>query len=391
VSGITVVSGQGATEERLAALFGREHAVRTVWSQGWSDPADAADEACAASPLCVVLGPDLDDADLRDILTAIDRRHPSVGVVVLHPGPNAEATVELLRLGARDVLPVDASSESVQASLVRVLDLAAQRRASVGAEAPGDRRRVIAVLGPKGGSGKTTVATNLAVGMAKAMPNRVLLLDFDIQFGDVCSALGMVPQHSLADIDERDVLNRTQLKMVLTQHETSLFVLPPPESLARSDDIDRDAVKLMLGALTEEFPVVVIDTSAGIDEYALIALEFATDLVFVSTTDVPSIRAIARQVEAFDALNLTAPRRFFVLNRSDARVGLARNDIEAMVGLPATYLIPSSRAVPISTNQGKTLVEVGGRDPATKAVHALVEGFLPERHDGSRRRLRRSR
>jgi pilus assembly protein CpaE len=390
VSGITVVSPQAVTEERLAHLFGHDHAVRTVWSHGWADPADAADEACAANPLCVVIADDVSETDGRDLVAAIDRRHPNTGVVVLHPRPSAEDTVDLLRLGARDVVSADASTETLHACVARVLDVAAERRASAGGAEPAARRRIIAVVGPKGGSGKTTISTNLAVGLALAMPNRVLLLDFDVQFGDVCSALGVVPQHSLADLDGRDVLNRTQMKMVLTQHESGLFVLPPPESLARSHDIDRDAVKLTLGALTEEFPIVLIDTAAGIDDYALIALEFATDLIFVSTTDVPSIRAVARQVEALDALSLTAPRRHFLLNRSDARVGLARHDIEAMVGLPATYLVPSSRNVPISTNQGKTLVESGGRDPATKAIHALVDGFLPER-DSSRRLFRRSR
>lgn len=396
MSGVTVVSQDGELEAKVASLFGRHHALRRTWSDGWSDPTIAGEEICAANPLAVVLGPELDEGQVEDLVAVIDRDHPQVGVVVMRSAPEAARTVELLRLGARDVIDATATDDELRASLGRVLDVVAQRQASSGGGQVQreDRRRIIAVMGPKGGSGKTTMATNLAVGLARAMPNRVVLLDLDVQFGDVAGALGLVPEHSLADVAACDGLNRTQLKVFLAQHDSTLSVLSPPDSLALSDDITVDALKRTLGVLSEEYPVVVIDTAAGIDEFALVALEFATDLLFVSTTDVPSIRAVSRQVEALDALKATAQRRHFVLNRADARVGLSQEDIEATIGLTANYTVPSLRSFPISTNQGRPLVDSGTRDAGVKAMQAIVDGFTPESikaQRGSRRLLKRSR
>lgn len=396
MSGITVVSGDPALEERVANLFGRHHTVRRTWSPSWSEPTIAGEEVCAANPLLVVLGQDLDEGDVDDLVAVIDRDHPQVGVAVLRSVTNADRTMDLLRMGARDVLDeTTGTDDDLRSRFGRILDVVAQRQASGGAPVQREiRRRVIAVVGPKGGSGKTTMATNLAVGLARAMPNRVLIVDLDVQFGDVSSALGVTPEHSLADVTSCDALNPTQLKVFLTQHDSSLFVLPPPESLAMSDDVTVDALKRALAVAVEEFPVVVIDTAAGIDDFALVALEFATDLLFVSTTDVPSIRAVSRQVQALDAVGATVQRRHFVLNRADARVGLTQEDIEATVGLPASYTVPSARSFPISTNQGKPLVDSGVRDAGTKAMQVLVDGFTPESvkaQRAPRRLLKRSK
>lgn len=395
MSGITVVSSDPTLEERIAGLFGRHHTVRRTWSPTWSEPTIAGEEVCAASPLLVVLGHDLDESDVDDLAAVIDRDHPQVGVAVLRSSTNADRTMDLLRLGARDVLEATGTDEELRTRLSRILDVVAQRQASSGGPVQRElRRRVIAVVGPKGGSGKTTMATNLALGLARAMPNRVLIVDLDVQFGDVSSALGVIPEHSLADVAACDALNPTQLKVFLTQHDSSLFVLPPPDSLALSDDISVDALKRTLAVAVEEFPTVVIDTAAGIDDFTLVALEFATDLLFVSTTDVPSIRAVSRQVEALDAVGATGHRRHFLLNRADARVGLSQEDVEATVGLPASYTVPSARSFPISTNQGKPLVDSAVRDAGAKAMQVLVDGFTPESVKAQRARrrlLKRSR
>jgi len=205
-----------------------------------------------------------------------------------------------------------------------------------------------------------------------------LLVDLDVQFGDVCSALGLEPEHDLSHVATPGPVDLTSLKVFLARHRSSLAVLAPPESLAASDDIDLDDLKRTIAALSEEFRYLVLDTAAGIDDFALVALEFATDLLFVVTPDVPAIRAIAKQLEALDRLGIVGPKRHLLINRADARIGVSQSDIESTLGLEATLTIPTSRVFPLSTNQGVAHIDSSENDDAAKALRTLANHFLPD-------------
>ena len=381
MSGVTIVSSNPSLEARLSPAIGRGLTHRRVWSDRWRSPVAAAEEICAADPDVVVIGSDVLETDVRELLPEIDRRYPNTGVLVLAATETREQIVEYLRLGARDVLAESTDVPALRTSIERVIDVVNQRRQSA-VGGGGLRRRVIVVLSPKGGSGKTTMAVNLAVGLARRAPQQVLLLDLDSQFGDCAAALGLPDaEHDLSHATAAVASDRNALKVFLSTHESGLAVLTPPDDLAAAEDIDPDALKRTVGALTEEFPLTVVDTAAGIDEPALIAAEFASDLLFVSTTDVPSIRAVTRQLDALDRIGLTAPRRHFLLNRANAKVGLTASDVENTVGMEASFQIPSSRAFPISTNEGIPLVEKASGGPSRQLAE-VIEAFAPPDESG---------
>ncbi|MFT7600342.1 MAG: pilus assembly protein CpaE [Acidimicrobiales bacterium] len=390
MSGLTFVSQDTDLEARLTKLIGRDHTVRSIWGGDWRTSAEAAAIICAATPLIVTIGADVRTDDAIELLQAIDIHRPEIGLVAFRSRLTEQDTLLLLRHGAREVLDANlASDDELSTALDRVFHLVTQRLSSV-EEAPELARRVIAVVSPKGGTGKTTIATNLAVGLARAMPNQVLLIDLDMQIGDVASAIGVTPENSLKDALGNGQVDLTAMKVFLTRHDSGLAVLTPPDSLADAEDIDADVLKKTMATLSEEFPIVILDTAAGIDEYAFVALEFASDLLFVTTTDVPAIRAVAKQLEALDRLHLTEPRRKLVLNRSDAKVGLSQTDIEQTIGMPASFTVPSSRVIPLSTNQGVPHIESGATDATAKALRQLVAEFTPERaRDKSSRRFAR--
>lgn len=391
MSSVTVVSDNAGVEERLLALNADRLAIRRVWSNEWREPAQAALEICAANPSVVVLA-DLTEGDAEALASEIDRRYPGIGVLAVVSERTPDGVVTLLRAGARDVLALDATDQELQSAVDDVLSLVAERQRSLRDRGAGPPRRVVVMAGPKGGSGKTTLATNLAAGAAKRYPGNVLIIDLDVQFGDVPTALGMEAEHSIADAAAVGVNERTALKVFLTIHESGLAFLAAPESLALADDLGDDDIKRTVAALIEEYPLTIIDTAAGIDEAALVAMEFATDLLLVSTPDVPAIRAVKKQLNALDAIGMNAPRRHLVINRSDARVGLSATEIEETVGLQAEFTIPGSRQFPMSTNEGIPLIIGDRRDKAIKPLAELVEFFAPaaqEDTSGSRGWLRR--
>lgn len=387
MSGITVLSGNRSLETTLFDDHGRSTAVRRVWSDQWRDPAEAAMDACAANPELLVIGSDLADDLTSGVVAQVDKRYRATTTVVLIPMTDVDRTVELLRLGARDVVLEAPGTSGFSERITELLHLARDRHGQSADAGAGLRRRIITVVSPKGGSGKTTISTNLGVGLARRMPKQVLLLDFDLQFGDCASALGLKPEHSLEHAIASSDHERSTLKVFLTTHPSGLAMLPPPEDLVAADDIDGDDLKRTAAALTEEFPFVVIDTGGGIDTAALIAMELSTDLLVVTTTDVPAINAARRQLEALDAVGYTSQRRILVLNRSNAKVGLSSRDVEATIGQEIDFEIPSSRVVPVSTNEGTPAILKDAGNVARR-YEDLAAYFAPPEGKPSRSLLR---
>ena len=239
------------------------------------------------------------------------------------------------------------------------------------------RGRVIVVLSPKGGSGKTMLTTNLSMAIAGSNNGQTVVVDLDCVFGDVASVMGMVPEHTIGELAVIPSFDSTTLKVYLSRHERSgLYVLAgsgrPEEGEAVTDDVAGRVLQL----LTRDFPYVVVDTAAGLDERALVAIEHATDIVFLASMDVASVRNLSKEVDALNRLGFTAARRHFVLNRADTRVGLEVADVEVAVGMKVAAAIPSSRDVPLSMNQGRTLVLDDPGAPVARELMELANRFL---------------
>jgi len=395
--GILILSPRAATADALRAVLGEQLVVNQRWDERYRtmDPAAVAAAATEASPEVVCLGPDVAIDTMFEIAGAIDRDHPEVCTVVV--APVSDATWPLaLRSGVRDVVDQRAPAATLAEALGRAAGVAARRRQHLDRSAdgqPADRHRTIVVASPKGGAGKTAVATNLAVLLAEQLPEQVALVDLDLQFGDVAAALALEPEHSLVDVGPAAwALDATTLKVLLARHRSGLFALCAPESPAAADDVPDERIAEVLTTIATDLPIVVVDTGAGLDGRALVALEHATDVVLVCGMDVATVRSLRKELDVLDQLGFTH-RRHLVLNRADARVGLDRADIEALLGMPVDVAIPSSRAFPLSMNEGIPIVEGDPRSPAARQLRQLSERFLPvdqpARARGSRRLLRR--
>ncbi len=382
MSGITILSGNPGLEEVFVSMFGRTVPVRRVWSRQWQDPAEVAMDAGAADPELIVLGSDAGFQLAELVLPEIDRLFPSVTILCLVRRYDTATSLALFRMGAREVIAEGGTWDEFRASVEPVLELARSRHRQHRQAASAVRRRIITVVSPKGGSGKTTVAVNMAIGLAHRAPKQVVLLDLDVQFGDCASALGLRPDYSLVDAADAASYDRSALKVFLTGHTSGLAMLAPPDDLVAADDIDQDAVKRTLAAFIEEFPLVVIDTASGVDRFALAAMEQSTDLLVVSSTDVPSIKAVRRQLDVLDEVGYISQRRTFVLNRANAKVGLSVAEIEAAVGLEASFQIPSTRLIPVSTNEGNPIIERSGGGSVASRFEKIAEFYAPTINDG---------
>jgi pilus assembly protein CpaE len=336
-------------------------------------------EDLAARATVVALGPDLPIEAALELTAAFDRAHPEVSVVIIAT-PTADLMRAALHAGARDVIAADTGPGEIRAAFERAEEAAEARRARIDtSDGPDtDTAKVMAILCPKGGAGKTTTATNLAVGLAQVAPHEVVIVDLDLQFGDVAAALRLEPEHTICDVVRlADTLDAAGLKAYLTPHQSNLYALCAPASPGEADDLTAEQIHAVLGLLAQSFRYVVIDTAAGLDEAAIAGIEHATDFILLSATDVPSVRNTRKEVEALRVISKPSQRWHFVLNRADARTGLNLNAIEMAVGLSVDVAIPSSRAVPVSMNQGMPVIASDPKAAVALAMAQLVRRVSP--------------
>ena len=339
-------------------------------------------ELTDSSPDVISVGPHMGVADSLVLVRALDRHHPEITVVLVQT-PTADLWQAALLAGARDIIDPAADSATMVAAFDRASDLAFERRESMRgqAETPAPTLafapagRIATVISPKGGSGKTVVATNLAVSLAKRCPGDVVLVDLDLQFGDVASSLSLAPDYTMYTATQASGSEATLIKAFLTPHGSQLLVLCAPEDPTEADDVkEGDAIRIVQ-ELAKLFAWVIVDTGAGLDDMTLAVAEVSTDLILVSSTDVPSVRGIRKEAMIMDQLGVRATRHF-VLNRSDAKVGLSPADIAAATGLTIHASIPSSRSVPTSVNVGVPIIEHDSRNAAARGLTALADRLL---------------
>jgi pilus assembly protein CpaE len=383
MSRLVLATANSDFEQRVRAAFNGEleTPVRYWRDTMLFDPSDAVRELGARDVEVVALGPDLPEAQALALASAFDHDRPDISVVIVAQ-PSPDLLQSALRAGARDVIAPDMAPADLRAAIERAFDTATHRRKIFDGDdfgADPNRTRVVVALCPKGGAGKTTVSTNLALALAEVAPGEVVVVDLDLQFGDVASALGLRPELTFSDaVRSSDVLDATALKAHLTMHpKGELFVLCAPRLPTEADDIGIEHVERALQLLSESFRYVVIDTPSGLDENTLASLEYATDLLLISATDVPSIRATVKEIEALRMIGTAQQEWHFVLNRADARTGLTIPAIERTVGINVDVAIPSSRSVPVSLNQGEPLVLADPRSAVSLAMFQLVRRLAP--------------
>jgi len=257
-----------------------------------------------------------------------------------------------------------------------------------GASSSSQRSKVIVVVSPKGGSGKTAISSNLAVALAERHPGRVVAVDLDVQFGDLSLALSVSPERTLAQLARTTQIDATTVKLHLTPAADGLFVLAGASNPVDADAVGHDHVSRVMPVLAQNFDYVIVDTAAGLDERTLAALDHATDLLLVSSLDVTSIRSLRSASDAFDHMGVTG-ERLLVLNRADSKVGLDPSDAEDALSMKIACSIPSTRQIPLSLNLGTPVVSGEPKSAVAKQLRHLAELYAPAETKHTRKGWRR--
>jgi len=334
-------------------------------------------------PGVVVFGPSEDPDDVIARVAGIVAFRPRWAVIMVVYELTAEVLQRALRAGVSDVVAVSAEDAELLDAITRASGRVVSRRASDvlppapagSAPTPG---RVITVFCTKGGTGKSVLATNLAVALAKRTIQPVVLVDADLQFGDVALMLQLQPTHTIAEAAQAgDRLDGTLLENLLLRHPPSgLLVLAAPTEPSSADQIGRGDLTRILSVLRERCAYVVVDTSANFAEVTLAALEGADDILVMAGLDVMSLKSARIGLQTMRVLGIPFSRVKFVLNRANTRVGLTEADAERALQLKVDTALPSDILVAESVNRGVPVVTSAPRSKFAKSIDSLADSLV---------------
>jgi pilus assembly protein CpaE len=338
---------------------------------GLSDFGDAVGAAERdRSQAMLMFSPGVDE--VLDVLTDSRRTRPNMALIVAIPGPANGNIAEALRAGAHEIvlLPAEAPvvTDAVHKAMARVATAPAAGTAEATALAP-----IVAVLGPKGGVGKTTVSTNLATVIA-ASGKRVLLIDLDLQFGDVGLALGVEPERTIYDlVTAAGNLDGEKLRGYLGTSGGGVNVLLAPVRPDQAEAVTAERLGEVIDVARTEFDVVIVDTPPAFTATAIAAVDQAAHSVVVGSLDLPGLKNMKVGIETLRLMDVDPDRMTIVLNRADSKVGLNPADVKAIIGRPPDVNIPSDRAVPRAVNAATPIVLAEPKSRPAKALRQLGE------------------
>ncbi|MEM6528914.1 MAG: response regulator [Chloroflexota bacterium] len=364
---ILLVDDIAEVRENVAKLIRFEQDFEVVGSSG--SGRDGIKLAKELEPDIIIMDINMPDIDGISATQEITRALPAVGVIMMSVNSDRDYLRRAMMAGAKDFLTKPAKMDDLYGTIRHVYKIqeGPRRQAQAiknGAYAPiqdttekGDGERdghIVACFSPKGGVGTTTIAINLASSLMSP-DTKVLLVDADIQFGDIGVFLNLQAQSTLADIIENaNDLDVEYFENIVVTHPSGVKVLlgPPRPEFAEQVYSTPGNVIEILNQVRYSYDFIIIDTASRLDELTVSICDMATSILLVSTPTLPSIRNVRNALDLFDQLYETdADKVKLVLSqvhdeRRGQRVTISQEKIESFLKRPTYASIPSEeRAV----------------------------------------------
>ena len=299
------------------------------------------------------------------------RQDPSRPILVLSQGSPNGFVRRVFEVGADDILMLPQTREQVKFAIQKAL-----ARKHGGRRSGADLGRLIVVLGPKGGTGKTLTASNLAVALQE-FNQRVVLVDLDLQFGDIGLCMGLSPEKTIHDlVVAGGTLDHGKLEDFLTDHESGVRVLLAPSRPDYASAVTVEAVREIYGVLQQRYDFVIVDTPPGFTPEVIASIDLSNDLVMVGMLDSLSLKNTKLGLETLELMGYDSGRISVVLNRADTRIGISREDVATIVARTPDVLVPSDREIPKSLTDGIPIVLADERSDAAAAFRSLAALYV---------------
>ena len=297
-------------------------------------------------------------------------------IIITSTNYSTNTIVRALRLGAKEFLPKPVLKED----LTRVVTMLASQTE----EDSGSESKIITIYSNKGGIGKTTIAANLAVELAKVTKDKVALIDLNLQLGDISTFLNLKPSFDVNYVIQR-LLNKEEdilIKGFEKYKNTSLYVLSDPSYIEQAESITPQQISALFGALKKIFPYIIVDMSSNIDQNSLKILDCSDWILFTTIVNIPAIRNCQRCLNLFRSRRYPKDKVKIVVNRYMDNEDIKIEDIENALSEKVYWKVPNNYfTIMEAINKGVSISEINAnsniannfRDFASKVSDDIIE------------------
>jgi pilus assembly protein CpaE len=338
-------------------------------------------------------GPSLASRSGLRRLAALHEDCPATSIVLAFSDRPDASLREIVQAGADDILRLPFDQDELAIALERALDIGGRRMAGATPKtqpgmtplpvAPGlpTQAKVFTVSSATGGCGKTFMATNMALFLARHTTKRVVLVDLDLQFGEVSTALRLRPNYTIYDAlhrEDDDFDFGEHLDEFLVQHEGGFSVLAAPKDPAEADRIGPADVTRILDVLRSHCDYLVVDTPAALTEVVLAAFDVSEHLFSLATVDLPSVRNLGVFLQTLDKLRIPSENISLILNKAERDVGLDIGQITRLFPQGFKAILPYAREVSRSINMGMPVLASDPTAEVSRKLAACLLEYLPD-------------
>ena len=344
-----------------------------------------------ANPDVVLMDINMPDMDGIAATEEIRQKMPSVQVVILSVQGDSNYMRRAMLVGARDFLTKPPMPDELVAAIRRAGKMAREERSKANqvfvATQGGsnqtiktnvlNRGKIILVYSPKGGTGCTTIAVNLAVALHNE-ETRVAIVDANLQFGDVAIFLNEQGKNTVLDLAPRvDELDPDIVDDVMIKNAaTGVHVLASPSRPENAEKIDADQFSKLLRYLRQIYAYVIVDSSSYLNDVILSVLDVADSIILVATQDIPSIKNDRLFLDLMLTMTIPADKIAFVMNKYDKRIAISPEKVGENLKQEVLAVIPfDERTVIPAVNRGVPFMLDNKTQPASRGIYTLAEAL----------------
>ena len=334
-------------------------------------------------PVIVILGPDLNFEDIERVIHSNEYSLRFVMVIALVSLVTGNLLKRALKLGISDILQFPFESDDFKEAIAKITKIMGQYASFTEENKVYSENRLklscknIMVFSTKGGSGKSFIATSLAINLLKKSKKEVALFDLHYDTGDASLILNIYPKHTIFDLTMvKEDLSLEFLKDFLTVHPSGIKVLSAPMDPSQAESVNLGTSVKIFYMLNKVFDYVVMDSPSRFSEEVLAILKQLDCLCMVSSMDVASIKNLKVSLKLLKQLKFPDHKIITIMNRAYSKVGLDLNEIESAISRKIDVFIPSSITVPIAMNKGKSVVELYPKSAVAGSINKLTSIIL---------------
>ena len=384
---LLIVDDIQSTRDNLRKLLSFEDDIEVVGTAG--DGQEGVEEAQRLRPDIVLTDVNMPLMDGIQLTEQLTQDLPGSPVIIMSVQGERDYLRRAMQAGAREFLIKPFSHDELVAAIRRVYAMEQKKgtfltRASEAAPASRPRTvgpgEVFVVFSAKGGVGKSIIAANLAVALARETDARVALVDLDLQFGDIGVMLNLNHSRSITDVvDAQDHLDAEVLDDILAVGPAGIRVLLAPVKPELADLVTPDHVRTVFAEVRKLCDFVVVDASSHLGEAILQVMEIASKILVVTGLTIPSVKNARLTLGVLESLNIDPERVLLVVNRVDGYSDFNKEATEQYLRVPVAVQIPHDpKAVSDAWNQGKPFVETQPEAEISRAIRELVFRLVPQ-------------